>query len=178
MINLLYEILNERGLSTDKVVLVGGLAISMYTELEISRDVDFALIVEEYKKIPKPDIWGIKTVVYEWGSVDYLNPDLYVSMPHKGNEFITYVRQHRSFRMDGLYVANPEVVFYTRLVVPQWRGYIPKNIRDLGFGLIREKDRIYAGIKAIADVFGTQSIINERIKELEEHVQSYFFVPP
>ncbi len=178
MINLLYEILHERGLSADKAVLVGGLAISMYTELEISKDVDFALMTEEYAKISKPDIWGIKTVIYEWGSVDYLNPDIYVSEGHKGNEFITYVKQHRSFKKDGLYVANPEVVFYTRLVVPQWRGFIPKNIRDLGFGLIREKDKIYAGVKAIADVFGTRSIINERIKELDEHVQSYFSVPP
>ncbi len=154
--------------------MVGGLAISLYIDLAVSRDVDFALAVEDYQKIQRTDEWGIKTVQYEWGYVDFLNPDHFVSAQHKGNEFISYVKQHRSFKKEGLYVANPEVVFYTRLVVPTWESHISKSIRDLDAGIIRKKDMIFKGIKAIADVFGTRSIVNHRLKVLNQYIDSYF----
>ncbi len=174
MINILYKIIQDRGLSTDKVVLVGGLAISLYIEVEVSKDVDFVLMSEDYDKIPKVDEWGLKTVRYEWGYVDFINPDYFVSKQHKGNEFVTYVKRHRSFKKDGLYVANPEVVFYTRLVVPTWESHISKCIRDMDAGLIRKKDMIFNGIKAIADVFGTRDVINHRIGVLNQYITSYF----
>ncbi len=120
------------------------------------------------------DEWGIKTIRYEWGYVDFINPDYFVSGQHKGNEFVTYVKRHRSFKKDRLYVANPEVVFYTRLVVPTWESLISKSIRDLDAGLIHKKDVIFNGIKAIADVFGTRDIINDGIRVLDQYINSYF----
>lgn len=174
MIDTLHEIIRGNGLSADKVVLVGGLAISLYIDVEVSKDVDFALTVEDYNKIQRADEWGIKTVRYEWGYVDFINPDYFVSGRHKGNEFIIYVKRHRSFKKDGLYVANPEVVFYTRLVVQTWESHISKSIRDMNAGLIHKKDAIYNGVKAIADVFGTRDVIDQRIEVLDQYVTSYF----
>src|SRR4030067_1297752 len=140
MMNLLYEIIKDNNLSIDKVVLVGGLAVSLYTGVEISKDVDFALVLDDYQKIQAMDEWGIKTKKYEWGSVDFLNPNNYVSKKHNGNEFITYVKQHMSFKKTEtgeLYIAKPEVVFYTRMVVPTWEGYINKCLRDMNVGLLK-----------------------------------------
>ena len=108
MINILHEIIRDNGLSEDKVVLVGGLAISLHIDVAVSKDVDFALMVEDYDNIQRVDEWGIKTVRYEWGYVDFINPDYFVSSQHKGNEFITYVKRHRSLKKGGIYVANPE----------------------------------------------------------------------
>lgn len=110
----------------------------------------------------------------EWGNVDFINPGYFVSKQHKGNEFVTYVKRHRSFKKDGLYVANPEVVFYTRLVVPTWESHISKSVRDMDAGLIRKKDTVFNGIKAIADVFGTRDEINHRIEVLNQFMASYF----
>ncbi len=62
MMNLLYEIIKDNNLSVDKVVLVGGLAVSLYTGVEISKDVDFALVLDDYQKIQAMDEWGIKTI--------------------------------------------------------------------------------------------------------------------
>ncbi|VVB85522.1 Uncharacterised protein [uncultured archaeon] len=174
MKDILHEIIKDNGLSQDKVILVGGLAISFYIDLAVSRDVDFALVVEDYQKIQRTDEWGIKTVQYEWGYVDFLNPEHFVSEQHKGNEFISYIKQHRYFKKEGLYVANPEVVFYTRLVVPTWESHISKIIRDLNAGLIGKKDMIFKGIKAIADVFSTRDLINPRLNVLDQFIESYF----
>lgn len=174
MINILHEIIRDNRLSEDKVVLVGGLAISLHIDVAVSKDVDFALMVEDYDKIQRVDEWGIKTVRYEWGYVDFINLNYFVSKQHKGNEFITYVKRHRSFRKDGIYVANPEVVFYTRLVVPTWESHISKSIRDLDAGLIRKKDEIFFRVKAIADVFDTRDVIDHRIGVLDQYITSYF----
>lgn len=174
-IDILHNILRDLGLSEDRVVLVGGLAIFFYTRVEVSKDVDFAIMTEDYERIQGIDMWGVvKRIQYQWGFVDFLNPDSYVAGQHTGNELIDYIKRHRSFKVDGLYIANPEVVFYTRLVIPNWGAYIRKSIRDLDAGLLREKDRIYAGAKAIADVFGTRDLVDEHLKVLEEHVQSNF----
>lgn len=177
MKNILFEILRDNNLSIDRVVLVGGLAVSLYTGVEVSKDVDFALVLDDYQKIQAMDEWGIKTKRYEWGSVDFLNPDNYVSKKHNGNEFLKYVKQHRSFKKTEtgeLYIAKPEVVLYTRLVVPTWEGYINKCIRDMGVGLLKEKPAIIKNIKAIADVFGTRDIINYRVGVLNQYIESYF----
>jgi len=177
MMNLLYEIIKDNNLYVDRVVLVGGLAVSLYTGVEISKDVDFALVLDDYQKIQAMDEWGIKTKKYEWGSVDFLNPNNYVSKKHNGNEFITYVKQHRSFKKTEtgeLYIAKPEVVFYTRMVVPTWEGYINKCLRDLNVGLLKKKPAIIKGMKAIADVFGTRNIINNRTDILNQYIESYF----
>ncbi len=174
-IDVIHEVLDGLRLSQERVVLVGGLAIFFYTGVEVSKDVDFAVMTEDYEKIPSIDMFGVvKHVQYQWGFVDFLNPDSYVSKQHTGNEFIDYIKRHRSFKVDGIYVAKPEVVFYTRLVISNWGDYIRKSRRDLGAGLLREKDKIYAGVKAMGDIFGTRDIVDEHLKELEEHVQSYF----
>ena len=173
-IDILHDIIRDNGLSADRVVLIGGLAIYFYTGTEVSKDVDFAIMTEDYERIPKTDMWGVKQVQYEWGYADFLNPSNYVAGQHKGNDIIDYIKRHRSFKKDGLYIANPEVVFYTRLVIPNWSKYIKKSIRDLGAGLLREKDGIYTGVKSIADVFGTRDIVNDRLEVLEEYVRSNF----
>lgn len=174
-IDTLHEIIRDNGLSEDRVVLVGGLAIFFYTGVEVSKDVDFAVMTEDYEKIQGLDIGGVvKRIQYLWGFVDFLNPKSYVAGQHTGNELIDYIKRHRSFKVEGLYIAKPEVIFYTRLVIPNWGVYIRKSIRDLCGGLLREKDKIYTGAKAIADVFGTRDLVDERLKVLEEHVQSNF----
>lgn len=117
---------------------------------------------------------GVKSEQNEWGFVDFLYPESYVAYPCRADELIEYIKRHRFFKVDGLYVAKPEVVFYTRLVIGNWGVYLEKDIRDFRRGLLIEKDRIYAGVKAIADIFGTRHLVDERLIVLEEHVQSNF----
>ena len=171
----LYDILRYAGLSEERVVLVGGLAIDIYTGIPVSKDVDFVVMIEDYDRIPAVDMWeGVKQMEYMGRRVDFLAPDSYVVGQYKGNDLIEYIKRHRSFKVDGIYVAKPEVVFYTRLVIPNWGNYIRKDIRDLNRGLPGEKDKIYAGVKAIADLFGTRCLVDEHLKLLDEYVQSNF----
>ena len=72
----LYDILRYAGLSEERVVLVGGLAIDIYTGIPVSKDVDFVVMIEDYDRIPAVDMWeGVKQMEYMGRRVDFLDPD-------------------------------------------------------------------------------------------------------
>ncbi len=70
----------------------------------------------------------------EWIDVEFINPKLF-SGNRPPDDFIDYVRRHRSHADDGIVFADPEVVWYMRLAAPYWEAYVSKIARDVRAGV-------------------------------------------
>lgn len=160
-------------------VLVGGAAIEHFIPSS-SRDVDVLVLPKEYKRAASAldHDPGVVSFSKEEGSFasghflsggalvrfDLLEPSTY-SGTLTGEQFFDYVRRYKSVEDQGLVIARPPVVWYTRLVIDDWRTYVPKILQDLQSG---GDPRWLSEAASIADHCGTGSKVRERIKGLEE----------
>jgi len=95
-------------------------------------------------------------------TVEFLNPILY-SGAREPDEFIDYVRRHRSKVEDNIVFADPEVVWYMRLATDYYTAYVYKIRRDVTAGVPR--DQTLGKVMGVARHFGTAEKIGSRIKE-------------
>jgi hypothetical protein len=95
-----------------------------------------------------------------------LNPNRFVGPGRSGESFYAYVRRH-STMSQGAPVAEPSVVYYTRLLVPGPHGeaYILRILRDLKDGA---SESWLSEALAIARHFGTGPTVKRRLAQLEQ----------
>ena len=94
-----------------------------------------------------------------WVDVEFINPKPF-SGSLQPDEFIEYVFQHRSEKEDGITFANPEVIWYIRLIITDWEIYVQKIMRDIRVGIPIE---IFSKVKDVAKHFGNSEVIRARI---------------
>jgi len=164
-------------------IVVGGSAIENKGWDIGTYDIDFVLTTKGFseledrlKESPRFKVVDkIKTMIesefmYEntWRTVEFLDPE-YFSGKKSGDEFIDYVKRYRSTKKDIGYVADPEVVFYMRLVITDWEIYVQKILRDIKAGL---PVTVLDDVMDIAETLGLKEKMKSRVEYTKEIVGS------
>ncbi len=136
----------------------------------------FSEIEEELKKSDRFRVMDrIKTMIESefmfentWRTVEFLDPG-YFSGKKTADEFIDYVKRYRSTKRDVGYVANPEVVFFMRLVIADWEIYVQKILRDIRVGL---PISLVDDVIEIANTLGIEEKMKPRVEYTKDIVKS------
>ena len=96
-----------------------------------------------------------------WVDVEFINPRLFAGT-HPPDDFIDYVRRHRSERTDLATFASPEVVWYMRLAIPDWQVYVQKILRDVRAGVPPD---LLDKVLDVAKHFGVLDMLAPRVEE-------------
>lgn len=162
-------------------VVVGGAAIERHFRIG-TMDLDFAIALKDYpgvleKMAAHPrvrDLDDVGTMAgckfrigTRWVDVEFINPKLFCgTLPP--DEFINYVKRHRSERTAYGPIATPGLVWYMRLAVPDWQTYAQKIIRDFRAGV---PERVFDDALAIARHLGIREVIEPRVRQAREMIQ-------
>ncbi len=136
----------------------------------------FSEIEEELKKSDRFRVMDrIKTMIegefmFEntWRTVEFLDPG-YFSGKKSADEFIDYVKRYRSTKKKIGYVANPEIVFFMRLMIADWEIYVQKILRDIRVGL---PISLLDDVIEIASILGIEEKMKPRMDYTKEIVRS------
>lgn len=99
--------------------------------------------------------------------VEFINPRPFCGLLQP-DDFIDYVRRQHSIKVEGMTFAEPEVVWYMRLIIPDWIVYVQKIIRDVRAGVPLE---ILKKVLQISRHFGNEDTIRPRIEEVRKAVK-------
>ena len=75
---------------------------------------------------------------------------------------------YRSAKGPNGNVARPEVVWYMRLVIPDWEIYVQKIMRDVRAGVPAS---LMDEVEEIGKVFKVQYILRERMQAAREYLE-------
>jgi len=171
-------------------IVVGGMAWEKFVAPSGTEDVDVVATTKEYKKVIKT----IPPILEEEGLFVRAEEDPIMSLFTVSNtrneielevinstyfskdkkDFFKYVKKYRSKVVNGVRYAKPEIVWYMRLVIPDWRSYIYKCLRDLstayetkhGFKL----EKLLDDIIEVSEYFNNKKKIKERMNVLKDTV--------
>lgn len=160
-----------------RYLIVGGAAVARAVDSE-TEDVDLMLAVSDYASVVKklgedPRVFiesvggmagGFLTAGGRRIEFDLLNPSSF-SGNRTGEEFFRYVLRYRSQESsEGRYVLPP-VVWYMRLLVPDWLTYVQKILRDLRAGA---PWHWMVDVLDLGRRFGTRERLAPRVDEARE----------
>ena len=112
-------------------------------------DIDVAVALKDYPRVLEtlrrhPRVRNVEDVGTmagcefrigtRWVDIEFINPLLFAGK-RSPDDFIDYVRRHRSERTEVATFAPPEVVWYMRLAIGAWEGYVQKILRDVRTGV-------------------------------------------
>ena len=102
-----------------------------------------------------------------WVDVEFINPRLFAG---KGppDDFIDYVRRHRSERTDVATFATPEVVWYMRLAIGDWEVYVQKILRDVRAGV---PPSLLDKVLDIAKHFDVLEVLAPRVEQARKMIE-------
>lgn len=84
-----------------------------------------------------------------------------------GEEFFRYLAEEGSSEAGGIRYANPEVVWYTRLMTKRWRAYAEKIVTNIIDGVeVGRLDRV----TDLARRFATDAALHDRMVYLREEL--------
>lgn len=169
-------------------IVVGGYAWERTVMPAGTVDLDIIVISKDYKETLKKistalDKAGLHAVLREEDPVmslfeikgghrtlelEVINSNYYST---RKKEFFGYVKQYRSILKKRVRYANPELVWYMRLYLPDWEIYLYKCLRELT--LARQAKRYELKLNdtlEIADVFGTGDKMKTRVKVLKKMI--------
>jgi hypothetical protein len=159
------------------VVIVGG-AVMQLRGSGSTEDVDLFVTVSDYGRLEEVLLHDTSVVDVKLGDetsvaylklggekirIDILDPS-YFSGEKTGDEFFDYVKRHWSKEETVGRVADPAVVWYTRLFVKK-EAYLDRIDIDLGQGA---KIEWLDGAQEIANYLGTKERIREQLRRLDE----------
>ncbi|MGA7860716.1 MAG: hypothetical protein WCB19_02530 [Thermoplasmata archaeon] len=159
-----------------RYLVVGGLAVEQKVPTA-TEDVDLLLAVADYERVVAALVADPSVQIDEGrlisggfmdggdGKVDFdlLNPVAFAGK-RSGEEFFDFVYRSRSYESPLGRTADPQVVWYMRLMVPDWETYIQKIVRDLGNGA---PWKWVDDVRRIADRFGAETTVGGRIGALK-----------
>ncbi len=164
-------------------VIVGGSALEREYDIG-SGDIDLLVAVGDFNRLEKVfenrrDISAfepfttIGSAKFQlrsgWVDVEFINGRLFTSS-QRGDDFVDYVRNYRSERRDSARWASPEVVWYMRLCIDDWKTYVVKIRRDINAGVPPST------LDAVIDVarnLGTEEKISTRVRMTRELLKLY-----
>ncbi|MDE1821858.1 MAG: hypothetical protein KGJ23_12390 [Euryarchaeota archaeon] len=161
-------------------ILVGGASLERQYAVG-TEDLDFLVALKDYrgalailKKHPLArNVESVGTmggcefrVEDHWVDVELLHP-LSFCGKLSPDEFIDYVRRHRSSRTEAGPVAAPEIAWYMRLAIPDWPIYVQKILRDVGAGVPPD---LLTKVEEVAQHLGVEETLAPRIKEAREAI--------
>ncbi len=129
-------------------IVVGGASLERTYPIGTG-DIDIAVALKDYPRVLEtlrahPRFRNIEDVGTmagsefrlgtRWVDIEFINPRLFAGK-RPPDEFIDYVRRHRSERTDIATFASPEIVWYMRLAIPDWEVYVQKILRDVRAGV-------------------------------------------
>lgn len=171
--------LQDKGLD---YVLVGGIAIDMAGYSTGTEDVDFAVTLKEFAKAMAAvsndrkfrDVEDQRTIGggqfftgTRWIDVEFINPILFRGAK-SDDEFIDYIKKHRSRRTELGSVALPEVAWYMRLTLPDWEIYVQNILRDVRAGVPVD---VLDGVLAISRTLGNLPDLGPRVGKTRQMAQ-------
>lgn len=176
MIKQLCKELKEMGID---FLLVGGTALESQGFLVRTLDVDFALAVKDFnaleeklKKNPKfkvidrlNSIIGTEFAFEDsWIDVEFISLKLF-SGKISSEQFFNYLIKNRTICKNDIFIAKPEVVWYMRLAIADWKIYVQKIIRDIIVGV--PENTLEKSLE-IAKKTGLEKELKKRIEEVKE----------
>jgi len=174
----LCKVLKETGV---KYVLVGGASLEMHDYEIGTLDIDFIVTIKDFQKVIKKlkknprfrNVEDLKTMASSeflmgttWIDVEFINPKLFCGSKNP-DYFVDYVINYRSVRTPIGHVAKPEVVWYMRLIIPDWEIYVQKIMRDVRAGL---PSTLLDEVEEIAKVFNVKDILKSRVQKAKEYL--------
>lgn len=102
-----------------------------------------------------------------WVDVEFLHPRPFAG-ERSPDDFIDYVRRHRSERTDVATFAAPEVVWYMRLAIGDWEVYVQKILRDVRAGV---PPSLLDKVLDIAKHFGVLEVLAPRVERARTMVE-------
>jgi hypothetical protein len=94
-----------------------------------------------------------------WVDVEFLNPTPFAGK-RQPDDFIAYVRRHRSETTELATFAAPEVVWYMRLAISDWEVYVQKILRDVRAGVTPD---LLQKVLDVARHFGVTETLTPRV---------------
>ncbi|MFO7990940.1 MAG: hypothetical protein R6U61_01440 [Thermoplasmata archaeon] len=180
--NFLEEVCGElKDIDVDYIV-VGGSAIESRGWDIGTEDLDFVLTAKGFSDLeiklkgsPRFKVIDrIKTMVETefmhentWRTVEFIDPR-YFSGKKTADEFVDYVKRYRSTKEKIGHVADPEVVFFMRLMVGDWEIYVQKILRDIRAGLPVE---LLDDVVEISDTLGVKEKMEPRVEYTKEIIE-------
>lgn len=92
-----------------------------------------------------------------------------------GEEFFRFLREEESTETDGIRYASPALVWYTRLLATRWRAYAEKILVNIVDGADAS---LLVRVERIAQRFGTQGLLGERVRYVRDQLAERGFPPP
>ncbi|MCI4347238.1 MAG: hypothetical protein L3J97_01300 [Thermoplasmata archaeon] len=169
-----------------RFLIVGGAAVARAVPSE-TEDVDLMLAVSDFGRVIRSLAKDPTAYVEKVGAIaggfliagdrriefDLLDPSAF-SGERSAVEFFDYVFRYRSRAgPEGRYAAPP-VVWYMRLMVPDWLTYVQKILRDLRAGAPWSWMEI---VLDIARRFGTRADLVPRVAEAREDARMARLLP-
>ena len=102
-----------------------------------------------------------------WVDVEFINPRLFAGRKPP-DDFIGYVRRHRSERTDVATFATPEVVWYMRLAIGDWEVYVQKILRDVRAGV---PPSLLDKVLDIAKHFDVLEVLAPRVEQARKMIE-------
>lgn len=102
-----------------------------------------------------------------WVDVEFINPRLFAGK-RPPDDFIDYVRRHRSERTDVATFATPEVVWYMRLAIGDWEVYVQKILRDVRAGV---PPSLLDKVLDIAKHFDVVEVLAPRVEQARKVIE-------
>lgn len=102
-----------------------------------------------------------------WVDVEFINPRLFAGK-RPPDDFIDYVRRHRSERTDVATFATPEVVWYMRLAIGDWEVYVQKILRDVRAGV---SPSLLDKVLDIANHFDVLEVLAPRVEQARKMIE-------
>lgn len=156
-----------------RYIVVGGSAIERIAAVG-TKDVDVLIAISDWGTIDQvlehrreaaplePMSGSIRGTVVHLGTerldVEFLSGEPFAGS-RSGDDFLRYVRQHRSVLDEGVRYANPDVVWYMRLSTDDWQQYVEKIRLDVRSGVPL---RTLESVVKIGDYFGRGERMLER----------------
>jgi hypothetical protein len=159
-------------------VVVGGSAIRI--EIQVAtKDVDVLISGRDWQKVDsaienredaaplEPFSGSIRGTTVSIGD-SAIQIDFLAGGPFGGDSFVEYVRGSGSRPYEGSRRARPEVVFYMRLCLDDWRENIPSIERDLRVGV---PESTLDKAVSLAGRFGRKATLQERVAAVRQTIQ-------
>lgn len=162
-----------------RYVVVGGQAIGK--QFTMTQDVDVMVTTSDYDRV-LPRLKEDTRLRLEWeddevtrfrmSAVNDVPLDVINAKTFSGSQssasFLDFLIERHSTVSEDIRYASPSAVWYTRLLVPQWRAYSEKILRNIVGGLSPGR---LAGALEIGEHFGTAEILRERINYLRSELK-------
>ena len=145
-------------------------------------DIDVAVALKDYPRVLEtlrrhPRVRNVKDlgtmagtefrIGTRWVDVEFINPRLFAGK-RPPDDFIDYVRRHRSERTDVATFATPEVVWYMRLAIGDWEVYVQKILRDVRAGV---PPSLLDKVLDIAKHFDVLEVLAPRVEQTRKMIE-------